>query len=44
MNLVQWYRIVYRVINRKLHPIKFARKIGVNFKGGTYLRKCRLVY
>lgn len=34
MNLRKWYRIFYRVFNRKLNPLKYAQKIGVNFAGG----------
>nr|AOP02686.1 Maltose O-acyltransferase like protein [Streptococcus suis] len=35
MNLRKWYRIFYRVFYRKLNPLKYAQKIGVNFTEGV---------
>lgn len=28
------YRLIYKKIIGTLYPVKFAHKIGVNFKGG----------
>lgn len=37
MNFKAFYRNVYRVIYGKFHPIKYAKKIGVNFKGNVHI-------
>lgn len=42
MNLRKFYRWCYRFFYGRRHPIEYAKKIGVNMGGYSYLRKCKL--